>query len=43
LASLSTNSSHIVVEDGAHYLQFFQPDVVIDAVEKMVNMVRTQP
>ena len=43
LASLSTNSSHIVVEDGAHYLQFFQPDVVIDAVEKMVNMVKTQP
>jgi hypothetical protein len=42
LASLSTNSTHIVVENGEHYLQFFQPEVVIDAVEKMVNTVRSQ-
>jgi pimeloyl-ACP methyl ester carboxylesterase len=43
LASLSSDSTHIVVEDGEHYLQFFQPDVVIDAVEEMVKKVRTQP
>jgi len=43
LASLSTNSTHTVVKDGAHYLQFFQPEVVIDAVDQMVNMVRSQP
>jgi len=42
LASLSTNSTHIVVENGEHYLQFFQPEVVIDAVEKMVERVRTK-
>ena len=42
LASLSSNSKHIVVEDGAHYLQFFQPEVVIDAVENMVDQVRSQ-
>lgn len=40
LASLSSHSEHIVVEDGAHYLQFFQPEVVIEAVEKMVNIIR---
>jgi pimeloyl-ACP methyl ester carboxylesterase len=43
LAKLSTSSTHIIVENGEHYLQFFQPDVVIDAVEKMVNIVRSQP
>lgn len=42
LASLSTDRTHIVVEHGAHYLQFFQPEVVIAAVEKMVNQVRSQ-
>ena len=40
LANLSTDSTQILVEHGAHYLQFFQPEVAIDAVEKMVNMVR---
>lgn len=43
LASLSTNSSHIVVKDGDHALQFFQPEVVIDAVEIMIRMVRSKP
>jgi hypothetical protein len=42
LAALSTDSTHIVIENGDHYLQFFQPEVVIDAVEKMVNMIRTE-
>jgi pimeloyl-ACP methyl ester carboxylesterase len=40
LASLSTNSTHIVVEDGAHNIQFFQPEIVIDAVGNMVERVR---
>jgi pimeloyl-ACP methyl ester carboxylesterase len=43
LAALSTHSTHIVVENGDHYLQFFQPDVVIDAVNQMVDQVRTRP
>lgn len=43
LASLSANSTHIVVKDGDHALQFFQPEVVVEAVEKMVNIVRSKP
>lgn len=42
LASLSSNSNHIVVENGNHYLQFFQPDVVINAVVQMVKQVRSK-
>jgi pimeloyl-ACP methyl ester carboxylesterase len=42
LASLSTNSTHVIVEDGDHYLQFFQPEIVIEAVEKMLSLVRSQ-
>lgn len=42
LVSLSTNSTHIVVKDGNHYLQFFQPETVINAVEQMVNQVRSK-
>jgi pimeloyl-ACP methyl ester carboxylesterase len=42
LGGLSTNSTHIVVADGEHYLQFFQPETVIDAVGKMVETVRTE-
>jgi pimeloyl-ACP methyl ester carboxylesterase len=42
LASLSTDSTHIVVENGEHYLQFFQPEVVLDAVGKIVVRVRSQ-
>jgi hypothetical protein len=41
LAGLSINSEHIVVAEGEHYLQFFQPQTVIDAVAKMVERVRT--
>jgi pimeloyl-ACP methyl ester carboxylesterase len=41
LASLSTNSTHIIVEDGDHYLQFFQPEIVIETIEKMVFLVRS--
>lgn len=42
LASLSINSTHIFVKDGDHALQFFQPQVVIDAVENMASMVRSK-
>lgn len=42
MASLSTNHTHIIVEEGDHFLQFFQPEIVIEAVEKMVFLVRSQ-
>lgn len=42
LASLSTNSEHIVVEDGEHFLQYFQQEVVVDAVNSLVNKVRAK-
>lgn len=42
LASLSTNNTHIIVEEGDHFLQFFQPEIVIETVEKMVFLVRSQ-
>jgi pimeloyl-ACP methyl ester carboxylesterase len=42
LADLSTNSTQIVVEDGEHYLQFFQPETVISAVEEMVHQVQSK-
>ena len=32
LASLSTRREHIVDENGASYLQFFQPEVIMDTV-----------
>lgn len=40
LAALSTDSTRIVIENGDHYLQFFQPDAVIDAVNQLVTKVR---
>jgi len=42
LANLSTASQHIVIENGEHYLQFFQPDMVIDAVAQVINKVRAK-
>ena len=43
LAALSTDSTHIVIENGDHYLQFFQPEAVIDAVNQLVIKVRAIP
>ena len=40
LADLSTNGTLVVVEDTGHYIQFDQPDAVIDAVRKMVESLR---
>jgi len=40
LASLSTNSTHIVVENSRHFIQVSQPEVVINAVEQLIKDVR---
>lgn len=37
LASLSTNSAHIVVPDSGHFIQTEQPDVVIDAIRSAIE------
>lgn len=40
-ASWSTRSEHIVVDDASHYIQYDRPDVVIDAVRRVVDRVRS--
>jgi pimeloyl-ACP methyl ester carboxylesterase len=40
LATLSTNSTHIVVEDSPHMISSVRPDVVIDAIRRVVEVVR---
>jgi pimeloyl-ACP methyl ester carboxylesterase len=40
LAALSTNSTHLVVEDSSHLLHYDRPDLVVDAVRGMVESIR---
>ena len=40
-ATWSTRSEHRVIEDASHYIQYDRPDVVIDAVRRVVERVRT--
>lgn len=40
LAALSSNGTHIVVEDCGHYIHGQQPDVVSDAIRSVVAQVR---
>jgi pimeloyl-ACP methyl ester carboxylesterase len=42
LATLSTNSKHIIVENAGHNIQFDQPQVVVDAILDVVENVRTR-
>jgi len=42
LASLSTNSTHIVAENSGHMIQLSQPDVVVKAVEQIVKQARSK-
>ena len=41
LLSLSRNSKEIVAENSSHFVIIDRPDVVIDAVSRVVNSVRT--
>jgi pimeloyl-ACP methyl ester carboxylesterase len=40
LASLSTNSRHIVVEGAGHEIHLYQPQAVVDAIREVVEAVR---
>ena len=40
LARLSTDGSHRIVPDTGHFIQYYQPQVVIDAVTDVVTRVR---
>ena len=40
LAALSTNSEHIIVKDSSHTIQLDQPQAVLDAILKIVEMAR---
>jgi len=40
LASLSTNSEHIIIKDSSHTIQLDQPSAVIEAIRKVVEMAR---
>lgn len=39
LAGLSTNSTHIILEDSGHIIQKDRPDAIIDAIREMLEMV----
>ncbi|MFY9742453.1 MAG: alpha/beta hydrolase [Candidatus Sulfotelmatobacter sp.] len=40
LAQLSTRGSQVIAKNSGHYIQLDRPDVVVDAVRKVVNAVR---
>ena len=40
LAELSSNSTHIIVEDSDHVIQIDQPGAVVDAIKRVVESVR---
>ena len=40
LANLSTNSTHIIAEESGHFIHKDQPDVVVDAIRHVVDVVR---
>ncbi|MCB9461667.1 MAG: alpha/beta hydrolase [Anaerolineaceae bacterium] len=42
LAKLSSDSTHITLEKGDHYVQFAQPEVVATAISDMVNRIRAK-
>jgi len=40
LAHLSTRGTHMIAKNSGHFIQFDRPDVVIEAVRKVVNQAR---
>jgi len=40
LAHLSTRGTHVIAKNSGHYIQLDRPDVVIEAVRKIVNQFR---
>jgi pimeloyl-ACP methyl ester carboxylesterase len=42
LATLSTNSQHVVAPHSGHHIQMEEPDIVIAAIRRVVDSVRSQ-
>jgi hypothetical protein len=40
LAARSNNSTHVIAEQSGHYIHLEQPELVIEAVNQVVNVVR---
>jgi pimeloyl-ACP methyl ester carboxylesterase len=40
LAHLSTRGTHVIVKNSGHFIQLDRPDVVVEAVHKVVNQAR---
>ena len=43
LARLSSRSEHIIAEHSGHYIHHDEPDLVVDAIHKIVNAARAAP
>jgi pimeloyl-ACP methyl ester carboxylesterase len=43
LATLSSNSAHIIAETSSHSIQLAQPELVISAIKTVVQVAREQP
>jgi pimeloyl-ACP methyl ester carboxylesterase len=42
LAALFTHGRHVVVPDSSHYIQYDQPQAVIDAVKRAIKEIRAR-
>ena len=43
LMKLSTNSRHFFADHSSHFMNFDQPDLIIDAVRQIVETTRQKP
>ncbi len=43
LAQLSTRGTRVIAKNSGHYIQLDRPDLVVDAIRKVVNEVRQPP
>jgi len=42
LLSLSSNNRHIIAENSGHYIQNDQPEIIIDAISQLIEMVKNK-
>ena len=42
IASWSSRSSHRILNDAGHYIQFDRPDAVIAAIQEVVECIRSE-
>jgi len=41
LLALSSNSEQILADDSTHYIQYDQPELIVDAIQQMITMTST--